>query len=84
MLRDIYQVVAGADGELKVDACTNLGNACCAWAEVMGPGPDSLARLQEAQQAYHQATGLDPDDAAVSLGLLSGRLLGRRRVVLVS
>lgn len=59
------QVIAGAQGELKTDACVNLGNASCARAEVLDAGPESFGLLRQAQQAYRQAASLDLEDASV-------------------
>ena len=73
-LTGVRQVIAGAQGELKADACVNLGNASCAWAEVLDTSPESLRLLGQAQQAYQQAASLDPEDASV--GRLVPLLLG--------
>ncbi|KAK9821850.1 hypothetical protein WJX74_004939 [Apatococcus lobatus] len=61
----LHLVIAGGEGELKADACVNLGNASCAWAEVLDPGPEALRLLSQAKQAYQQAASLDPEDASI-------------------
>ena len=71
VLMEMHQVIAGAEGELKADACVNLGNASCAWAEVLDPGPESLRLLEQARMAYQQAANLDSEDASVRIEVLS-------------
>ena len=70
VLMEMLQVIAGAEGELKADACVNLGNTSCAWAEVLEPGPESLRLLEQARTAYQQAANLDPEDASVRIQVL--------------